>query len=269
MEITPCGQLKSHVRCFWGTEQPVIQGTDDTVEIVIPDTCADIIYYIDYTDNTVSGGFCGINDHSFYVQEEGKAGHLVSTFAIRFYAWGAYAFAEDSLKSTANTYDEIGARFEWFDRLIRPKLPELISIREMVSYAELLLTRKIKKTRENQIVNHAVDNILISKGSMEVSGLAKELFVSSRQLERLFHEYVGITPKKLGNLVRYQFLWRDILSEPDFHILNAVHRYGYADQSHLLREFRRYHSMDVHSAKRLALKDVGNIQDILRQGTVK
>lgn len=97
---------------------------------------------------------------------------------------------------------------------------------------------------------------------MEVSGLAKELFVSSRQLERLFHEYVGITPKKLGNLIRYQYLWRDIVSEPDFNILNGVHRYGYADQSHLLREFKKYHSMDIQSAKRMALKDVGNIQDI-------
>lgn len=29
----------------------------------------------------------------------------------------------------------------------------------------------------------------------------------SRQLERLFHEYIGMTPKKLGKLVRYQFLW--------------------------------------------------------------
>ena len=83
-----------------------------------------------------------------------------------------------------------------------------------------------------------------------------------RQLERLFHEYVGITPKKLGNLIRYQYLWRDIVSEPDFNILNGVHRYGYADQSHLLREFKKYHSMDIQSAKRMALKDVGNIQDI-------
>ena len=42
---------------------------DNAVQIVIPDTCADIIYYIDYTENTVSGGFCGVNDRSFYVDE--------------------------------------------------------------------------------------------------------------------------------------------------------------------------------------------------------
>ena len=28
----------------------------DVPELVIPDTCVDIIYHIDYTDNTVTGG---------------------------------------------------------------------------------------------------------------------------------------------------------------------------------------------------------------------
>ncbi|MDE7333475.1 MAG: helix-turn-helix domain-containing protein [Lachnospiraceae bacterium] len=269
-EITPCRQLKSYVRCFWGTEQPVIQRAEEhTDQIVIPDTCADIIYYIDHTKNTVSGGFCGVNDHSFYVQEEGKAGHSVSTFAIRFYAWSVYAFAEDSLKSTANTYDEIGTRFEWIDRAVRPKLLELKSIQEKASYAEQLLTGKVINPRENEIVNHAVNCILINKGAMGVTALAKELFVSSRQLERLFHEYIGITPKKLSNLIRYQFLWRDILWEPDFNILNSVHKYGYTDQSHLLHEFKRYHSMDIHSAKSMAFENVGKLQDISEQISVK
>ena len=78
--------------------------------------------------------------------------------------------------------------------------------------------------KENRIVNGAIDNILISKGALTVSDLAKESFVSTRQLERLFHEYVGITPKKLSNLIRYQLLWRDILREPDFNVLNAVYK---------------------------------------------
>lgn len=116
--------------------------------------------------------------------------------------------------------------------------------------------------RENTVVNDTIQNILINKGSLDIAKLAKESFVSTRQLERLFHEYVGITPKKLSNLIRYQFLWREILCEPDFDVLSAVHKFGYTDQSHLLREFKRYHSMDIHNARMMAFKDVGNIQDV-------
>lgn len=269
-EITPCRQLDSYIRCFWGTAHPVIQAEKDSAfQLVIPDTCADIIYSIDYTENTVSGGFCGVNDHSFYAYEMQKEGHLVSTFAIRFYAWTACVFAQDSLKSTLNGYFEAEAKFEQLDRMIRPVLLELKTLEEKTAYVQQLLMQRLAFAKENITVKEAVSNILMHRGTMEVSKLAKESFVSSRQLERLFQEYIGMTPKKLSCLVRYQFLWRDILCVEDFQILNAVHQYGYTDQSHLMREFKRFHSMDIQSAKRMAFADVANIQDSLAHRIVK
>lgn len=222
----------------------------------------DIIYYIDYTENTVTGGFCGINDCSFRAHNDGSAGHIAATFAIRFYAWSAYGFADDSFKYTINGYFDVASRFEWLDTILRPVLLELKTLQERASFVEQLLLKRLYNVKENAVVDNAVQNILINKGSFDVSDLAKESFVSTRQLERLFHEYVGITPKKLSNLIRYQFLWNDILREPDFDVLSAVHKYGYTDQSHLLREFKRYHSMDIQSARTVAFKDVGNIQDV-------
>lgn len=262
-ELPPCPALWPYVRCFWGTERPVMQDTDNAPpEIVIPDTCADIIYRIDYTDNTVSGGFCGVNDRSFYAQEGGKPGHLTATFAIRFYAWGAYAFSEDSLRATLNGYFDAGMTHEWLDKALRPRLLELRSLQERAAFAQQLLLQRADSARENRIVDTTVRNILLHKGSLGVSALARDAFVSTRQLERLFHEYIGVTPKKLSNLIRYQYLWRDILSAPDFDVLNAVCKYGFADQAHLLREFKRYHSMDIRRARAMAFENVGNLQDV-------
>lgn len=262
-ELAPCEELYSYIRCYWGTERPLVQVENDTApEIIIPDTCVDIIYYVDYTDNMVTGGFCGINDHSFYAYSAGSAGHEVATFAIRFYAWSAYAFADDSLRSTINGYFEVGSRYEWLDKMIRPKLLEMKTLQEKASFVERLLLKRLTKVKENTIVNNTIQNILMNRGSLDISDLARESFVSTRQLERLFHEYISVTPKKLSNLIRYQFLWRDILFEPDFEVLSAVYKYGYTDQSHLLREFKRYHSMNIHNARFAAFKDVGNIQDV-------
>jgi AraC-like DNA-binding protein len=261
-ELSPIKELQSYIRCYWGTENPLIQiENDDAPELVNPDTCVDIIYHIDYTNNTVTGGFCGINDCSFCAHSNGTIGHMVSTFAIRFYAWSAYAFADDSLKSTVNGYFDVGSRFEWLDKIIRTKLLELRTLQEKVSFTEQVLQKRLSNVRENAVVNDTVQDMLINKGSLDIAKLAKESFVSTRQLERLFHEYIGITPKKLSNLIRYQFLWRDILCEADFDVLSAVHKFGYTDQSHLLREFKRYHSIDIHKARGIAFKDVGNIQD--------
>lgn len=262
-ELSPCKNLYSYIRCYWGTENLLIPVENDNApELVIPDTCVDIIYYIDYTNNTVTGGFCGINDCSFYVHNSGTIGHMVATFGIRFYAWSAYAFADDSLKSTINGYFHVGSRFEGLDKIIRPRLLELKTLQEKASFVEQLLLKRLSNVKENAVVNDTIQNILVNKGSLDVSNLARDSFVSTRQLERLFHEYVGITPKKLSNLIRYQFLWRDMLCEMDFDVLSAVYKYGYTDQSHLLREFKRYHSMNIHEARTIAFKDVGNIQDV-------
>ncbi len=261
-EIQPASLAAArYIRCFWGSEKPYQKtGTDSPPELIIPDTCADIIYHIDHTDHTVTGGFCGINDASFTYYDEAKPGHLISTFAVRFYAWGAYRFSEDSLAGTLNGYDDVQSRFRSLDQMLRPRLLEILSLRERSHIAEEFFTGRLCQIRQNDTVNHAVKQITAQSGTLTVSELAKECFISSRQLERLFGEYIGVTPKKLCSLVRYQCLWNEILRNPGFHIQDAVHKYRYTDQSHLMREFRRYHTMDIRSARIYACEDVGNIQ---------
>ena len=168
-ELTPCKELHSYIRCYWGTENPLIQiENNDSPKLVIPDTCVDIIYHIDYTDNVVTGGFCGINDCSFLANSSGTIGHMVSTFAIRFYAWSAYAFADDSLQSTINGYFDVGSKFEWLDKIIRPKLLELKTIQEKASFTEQVLLKRLSNVKENTVVNGTIHNILTNKGSMDV-----------------------------------------------------------------------------------------------------
>lgn len=262
IEVVPCKELRPYIRCYWGTEDVRIREQKEFVsKLVIPDTCADIIYEIDDTTHTVSGGFCGINDRSFYAIEGKNAGHATATFAIRFYAWSAYAFAEDTMRATLNGYFEVNSLFGWLDRKLGPKLLELKTLQEKAAFAEELLLKGLSDRRENKMIDRVVPYVIANRGALEISALAKEFFVSTRQLERLFHEYIGLTPKKLSNLIRYQLLWRDIVCEKNFDILNAVHKYGYADQAHLQREFKRYHSMDIHSARRFVFQDVENIQE--------
>lgn len=269
-EVLPANmELAEYIRCFWGSTKPYIQeGKESVAGIIIPDTCVDIIYYIDHTENSVTGGFCGISDMSFVEDVSAKPGHLVSMFAIRFYAWGVYAFSEDSLKGSLNEYCGIESRFQKLDRILRPQLLDYSLMQERIRIAEKFFLGQMLYLRQNDIINRAVREIVSCKGTLSVSGLTEECFVSSRQLERLFHEYIGITPKKLCNLVRYQCLWNEILRNPGFQILDAVERYGYTDQSHLMREFKRYHTMDIGKAKVYACHNVENIQYIHRESPV-
>jgi len=126
---------------------------------------------------------------------------------------------------------------------------------------ERYLLGHIHLERTNNIVMDAVAEILQRKGNLEVGQLSKEIHISSRQLERLFKENIGISPKQLSSLIRYQYLWREVLCHPQFQIQDAVYRYGYTDQAHLLRDFKRFHTMNPVEAKKYALEHVAFLQE--------
>lgn len=53
IEIEPCEALKPYICCFWGTVKPYTSLALPEVrqELVIPDTCMDIIFNIDMNKN--------------------------------------------------------------------------------------------------------------------------------------------------------------------------------------------------------------------------
>jgi AraC-like DNA-binding protein len=71
-----------------------------------------------------------------------------------------------------------------------------------------------------------------------VSDVAAHVFLSERQLQRRFVEYVGYGPKTLQRILRFQ---RAIgqLQSPDAGLAGVAATAGYADQAHLSRESRR------------------------------
>lgn len=252
-EIEPCQILQPYIRCFWGGEYDCPDtGMDELSGIVIPDTCVDIIYRMDDASNIITSDFVGINDRSFCAQGNQK-GQKVSLFGIRFYAWSAYVFSEDSFMGTVNGRYDVRERFSWLDKELHGLLFDM-ELTDMIRFTETLFLKKLATARENVVVDRVIKDILQHQGGLEINQLAKENFISSRQMERLFCEYIGMTPKKLSNLVRYQCLWRDIVSQSHFNTAEAVHKYGYTDSPHLMREFKRYHSMNIRDAREMAFR---------------
>ena len=62
------------------------------------------------------------------------------------------------------------------------------------------------------------------------------------------YKVLGVGPKRLSDLVRYQFLWQELLLDPRFQIQDAVQKYGFSDQAHLQNTFKKYHSMTPRQA---------------------
>ena len=85
MEFAPCDALKPYIRCFWGSQKIVVQEAcaDAETDIVTPDTCMDIIFTADHTNNTIDSSFCGIDDRAFTARKYLRARKRFFRFAIR------------------------------------------------------------------------------------------------------------------------------------------------------------------------------------------
>ena len=64
MEFEPCAALKPYIRCFWGARKPYSPAIRSVSpqKLVIPDTCMDIIFSVNYTENRIRNIFSGISD---------------------------------------------------------------------------------------------------------------------------------------------------------------------------------------------------------------
>ncbi|MDP4146877.1 MAG: helix-turn-helix domain-containing protein [Bacillota bacterium] len=255
IEIQPCEELKPYICCFWGMPRPYTRSDTEEIQhgLVIPDTCMDIIFNIDMDKNEINDVFTGINDTSFHIQSNNFSGTF-SCFAIRFYFWAVPLFCDESLKKTLNAFAETEVYFKNFRRDFQDILINNSLITERIAKAEQYLLKKLNLRRQNNIVMNAVYKLIKSKGKTSISELVEYTTVSQRQLERLFLEYVGVSPKRLSGLIRYQNLWQDILTNSNINMQDAVLKYGYTDQAHLLNDFKKYHLMTPKQAKIFAYK---------------
>ncbi len=86
-------------------------------------------------------------------------------------------------------------------------------------------------------IRRAIRCLESSGGTAPVEALAHAAGVSRRHFERLFQERVGLSPRLFGRIVRFQQAFQALGSEP---AASIAARCGYADQSHLVREVRRF-----------------------------
>lgn len=99
----------------------------------------------------------------------------------------------------------------------------------------------LKTEYDMKRITAAVDQLLASPESATVTAMASAACLGKKQFERLFSETVGMNPKAYARIARFQKSLKLLQHREDtFSLAQLAYRCGYADQSHLIREFRRF-----------------------------
>jgi AraC-like DNA-binding protein len=244
-ELSPAPALRPYVRCYWTLSADATG--DASPQRVLPDGCVEIIINLGarFTRHDEFGRterqplelVVGPTTRHMSIAPTGA----IRLVGVRFAPGGALPFlsvAPQELRDAAPSLADVASPLAGAvaERLAAAPVRASHLTRRQVRCLRLPRARRLTDHRVLASVRaaRAADRPLRVDALMSLTGLG------ARQLERAFRDHVGFGPKTLCRLVRFQRVVRDIepTMRPSWARLAAQH--GYADQSHLAREFREF-----------------------------
>jgi AraC-like DNA-binding protein len=108
----------------------------------------------------------------------------------------------------------------------------------------------------------AWDRLRASGGRVEIGALARELGWSHRRLIARFREQVGLPPKTVGRVLRFERVSRLLLETPAPRLAEVAYECGYYDQAHLNRDFREFAGTTPGEYLASRLPDGGGVKSV-------
>jgi methylphosphotriester-DNA--protein-cysteine methyltransferase len=243
--IAPPAALAPFVDCIWVLAAPASDGVPEP-EIVLPDGKTELIVHF--------GDDFSIREGETYQRQARvlMSGQLterivlrptgsIGVVSIRFKAAGAARFFDLAYDELVDRVVDFAALQPEFARATHERIAQCEKhadrLAAMVSVLEERLT---EESQEDIFVRQACQYITQSDGACSVQELVKLIGFSERQLERKFRKQVGITPKTLSRIMRFQKFLAMARTSTSLTLADAALACGYFDQSHFIRDFTRF-----------------------------
>lgn len=89
-------------------------------------------------------------------------------------------------------------------------------------------------TLDYKYVDSVVRKIIIHQGNLKISSLERTTGVSTRYLQKLFQQYIGVSPKQFCNIVRYIHFVTFRKEHQAMSLTQCAYETGFKDQSQLI-----------------------------------
>jgi AraC-like DNA-binding protein len=246
LEFAPDPALAARVECFWSLEAE--DHDDDGPSRVFPDGCIELIVHVGppWSWRPEDGAFVPQPD-AFAVGQLTRpfwlapATHGVVAGA-RLRAGGARAALGRDLDDIADTVVHLDAF--WGAGAAQALVRTLRGTRGPDARAKALgaaLQRHADDRHESHpAIRAAVTTILERRGTLRIAPLARAAGWTERHFERRFAREVGCLPRQFARTVRFQQLLALVGRDARVDWAGLAWDSGFADQAHLIREFRRF-----------------------------
>lgn len=241
-EIHPSPSLSRFVECFWTLENDG-QPEPSSPERILPDGCIEVILNFGLPFRELRDGREQVQPSYFVVGQMTRpmlivANGCVELIGIRFHPGGTLPFFAFPMSELTNQVVELDRLSSKWRKEVIARVGEERSLTDKLGTLQRLLARRVTKITDDWVTD-LIRNILARHGQVSIEQLAVDSNISSRQMERRFLRDVGLSPKLLCRILRFQQVFR--AAEHDEATWAAVASdCGYYDQAHLIRDFQQF-----------------------------
>ncbi len=232
-EYPPHPALAPWVACLWSA-----RSAGAITHRVLPDNCVDILWQ----DRKPLGFIAGMMTSAETVVSAAP----VRTLAVRFKPAGAFHFLHLPLHELTDARTDMDALWgsARANQIAEHLWDERLGERQRLALLERHLLAMLRQPPQAGVVDLALARIEGAAGALRIDTLADAVGVTRQHLASQFRARVGISAKTFARICRFRAVLDAIRSEP----AGAAHidwaqlalELGYADQSHLIHEFRAF-----------------------------
>lgn len=240
----PSEILKPYVTCYW------VCTTDEDVwkEVMFPsghiELCIDIS-----NGNTIRHH----GDQSMTMPRVELLGHLTmpttatvrkgtTVIVVRFQAHALSLFFPHSVSEFTDTSVDLFDMITHESTRLYDRLMEQPSLEQKLSVLDSFLVQKIfqsdKKQKQFQLLESLCTQIS-RQDVFDLEDLSFQYGFSERHIQKLFLQWVGLTPKGFHNVKRFNKSLTLIQSK-NLSFTAIAHACGYYDQAHFIKEFKSF-----------------------------
>jgi AraC-like DNA-binding protein len=230
-EHAPAPDLAPWIQCHWTVQATAAPPLPNRV---LPDGCADVI--VDLARGVYAFAV-GPMRTAAVVDVAGR----VDLLGVRFRPGAAALMLDAPLGEMCDLHVPLDALWG----RVAAELGDALAAapaRDRVRHVERVLRARLSVARPGRdggdVVAHAVALFRRARGGVGVQAVASALGVHERRLERAFAHHVGLSPKFLARVERFRHAVALIDHAAPRPWSAIAYEAGYADQAHLVREFR-------------------------------
>ncbi|AJY75139.1 helix-turn-helix domain-containing protein [Paenibacillus beijingensis] len=224
----PSEDLAGFVKHFWLVSWD-LSGQPPYVQDVVPNPCVNLIFE---SGKTAVYGVAK-SKQSQTIQGKGRV------FGVKFKPGGFYPFVKWPVSRLTGSPVGIAGIFGAEGGRLEHSILSQDDPGTMVELADAFLRRHLPAPDETVVlINRMIDLISDEDELTKVEQLVDRFGMNKRKLQRLFNQYVGVSPKWVIKLYRIQNAAEAIDGGRQIGFAKLSAELGYYDQSHFIRDFK-------------------------------